>query len=247
MQDSRSSGTQLARLRQESASIDEEFGKLSATVSEKDKADQALGQAIEALGQDIRSLKAGVHPALSGEGALLAEQRDRLRKQSSAALVSLQAARQQWLDIQGVNDLGPERVEALRKGRDELEALIQAKELSKANLLKQAAEDENTLAELTSPTKANGSGIAQLEQELRSLNSHSQGLGSELQKLQQSDMDRTRKINESVEQEKQQWEAKLAEGVGQNKALRLELDKLRKEMIDLDKKKAAMEKALYGQ
>jgi chromosome segregation ATPase len=242
----RSLGAPLARLRQESASIDEEFRKLSTEISANEKSDQEISQAIDALEQDIQSLKTGAYPALRGEEALL-QQRDQLLRQSNANLASLQQAKQEWTGLQEGTDAGPERVEALRKVRDELAKLLEDKQLFTASLFQQAAKEETILEELKDPGNARGAGIALLEKELGPLNTRSQELGREQEKFQQADLERTSKSNGAVEKEKGQWEAKLAEGNERNKTLRADLDMLRKEMVDLDKKKVKLERALYDQ
>jgi len=241
MESSRSPAARAYRLRQESLAIDEEFGKLTETIAAQEKADQELDSAIKALEKDIRSLMAGEHPVSGVEDPNLVKERDRLNEQKREALVSLQQVRQQWLDLQGIHALGPENAEALRASRDRLAKQLKRQRELNTGLSQQVVEEEKLWKDMASPAGVGRTGGTDIEQETATLKARSQALAREIERLRQVGAERAQKTKAAFEQERSQWESKLADREARNSVLRAELDELRKEMIDLDKKKSSLE------
>jgi chromosome segregation ATPase len=245
MAGARSLEQQIARLREEASALDNKMAELSMEIAARKNSDADLRILTEKMEGDIRSLISGQVTDSDTDAARLTNDRDQLREQVRLSSLSLQSSREEWLDLQGVIQGGPDRVDALKKQRDSLVAAVAAKRASSAQLVEKVALEQQVLAEIPSPQKIGPDGISGLEQEVRSLNEKYRGLSKEFAVLQKGD-DKARRGDDPVENERRKREAQLTTMSERNKSLKAELDRLRKQMVDMDKKKVQLEKIVYG-
>lgn len=104
--------------------------------------------------------------------------------------------------------------------------------------------EQSIIDDISAPEKISPSGIAILEQELRGLNYKSRVLDKDLRAWQKGD-NRSQMASEKESSELSKLEVKVNEMVERNNKLKAERDQLRRQMVNMDKKKARLEKAVY--
>lgn len=237
---------QIALLQEEASSLDVAMAEISSGIAAKEQSDEDLRVAIEQREEDLRGLMSGATPDVDSDAAQLAVERDRLREQARSGLLSLQRIRGEWLQLQEVVQGGPQHVGILKKDKDSLIAALETKKISCSKLDEKLKAQQKVVDSMASTNEITPAGIYALEQEIRDLKEKFNALNKDLAGAQKGEASKVREDSDATKNEQRQLEAKVVEASERNKSLKVEIDQLRRKMVDMDKKKILLEKAVYG-
>jgi len=234
---------QVIRGQAESLFLDKEMAEVLKAIEAKEKVDADFRTAVEKKAEEIVILKTPTS-GVEEDAARLVQEKNRLQAEIEAKTVSLQQARDEWLELQGIIQGGTGRVAVLRKERDNFVRTIEAKKNSCARISEKLAKGQ----EGRDGVKALGNpeNIAALEGELRKLDEEYRSVTRELSGLKKGESEKTKKGIDPIENERRKLEGQIAAATDRNSSLKLEVNRLRRQMVDLDKKKIQMERVIYG-
>ncbi len=240
----RSVEDQVARLKEEEVNLSKAMASISEEITDRERADADLGAVVEQKESEVSAaMRQPVKEQAADEPELIAA-RNRLLQKSRAGEVLLQRTRDEWLELQEVVQGGKQRLESLKKSKANLVRAIEGKEEECVQLADKVRAEQSIIDDISAPEKISPSGIAILEQELRSLNYKSRVLDKDLRAWQKGD-NRSQMASEKESSELSKLEVKVNEMVERNNKLKAERDQLRRQMVNMDKKKARLEKAVY--
>lgn len=240
----RSVEDQVARLKEEEVNLSKAMASISEEITDRERADADLGAVVEQKESEVSAaMRQPVKEQAADEPELIAA-RNRLLQKSRAGEVLLQRTRDEWLELQEVVQGGKQRLESLKKSKANLVRAIEGKEEACVQLADKVKAEQSIIDDISAPEKISPSGIAILEQELRGLNYKSRVLDKDLRAWQKGD-NRSQMASEKESSELSKLEVKVNEMVERNNKLKAERDQLRRQMVNMDKKKARLEKAVY--
>lgn len=240
----RSVEDQVARLKEEEVNLSKAIASISEEITDRERADADLGAVVEQKESEVSAaMRQPVKEQAADEPELIAA-RNRLLQKSRAGEVLLQRTRDEWLELQEVVQGGKQRLESLKKSKANLVRAIEGKEEECVQLADKVRAEQSIIDDISAPEKISPSGIAILEQELRGLNYKSRVLDKDLRAWQKGD-NRSQMASEKESSELSKLEVKVNEMVERNNKLKAERDQLRRQMVNMDKKKARLEKAVY--
>jgi chromosome segregation ATPase len=229
----------LKRVRDE---VSAEQAKFNALENEE----KMLRQKADALSTDMVLLnKSGASSgaARNSFDALKAEQEE-LQKKLADVVNRVQEAKRRWQDINAVVTKGPQQVEALKVENDKLvKAVSQAEaDLTRINaqLVDVQAAFEKMRTEDYGDTR-----LGRLDSEVKDMTERNRKLEAEILTIVQTKEDALNRVQADQEKSGSQYQAKYEELLQRNVDLKFELNSLRKQMVDMDKKKAELEAVIY--
>ena len=201
---------------------------------------------INSLNEDIAAIRGGASEAMPVRQDILVARKDKesLQARLQEAVRDLQAATREWQDLNALVTTGPQQVVGLKSDQEKLQkALTQVEaDLARDNArLPQAqAELDKILQEDYSETRAQ-----RLESDVKEMGERDQKLVAEIATIEKSRGEGQARQQVRQETLRKEYEAKHEEFLKRNKDLRQQLDALRRQMVDLDKKKSALEAGVY--
>jgi chromosome segregation ATPase len=211
-----------------------------------EKEEAALQQKADALSAEIASMNSlgASSEAAAKELASLKTEQESLQKQLVLVVDRVEAAKSKWQAVNAEVTAGPEQLETLRS---EYDALVKAVPQTEAELTKMGVQLTDTQADLDklrsedySDTRA-----GRLESELKDMAERNRKLEAEIQTTAKTTEERSKRLAEDQEKLRKEYAAKQEELSLRHADLKVELDALRKQMVDLDKKKSMLEAAVY--
>ena len=225
----------LKRARDEGAAEQAKFNAL-------ENEEKALRQKADTLSGDI-TLMDGSGVVRNGAVALKAEQEE-LQKGLSNVVNRVQEAKRQWQDINAVVTSGPQQLEALKAENNTLlKAVSQAEaELAKTNaqLVDVQAAFDKMRSEDYGDTRS-----GRLDSEVKEMMERNRKLESEILAITKVREEELKHLEADQEKMGGQYQAKYEELLQHHVDLKSELDSLRKQMVDLDKKRTGLESVVY--
>ncbi len=237
---------QLARTEEELHGVRRDKDVQYAQFKSLQDEERLAQEKIVALNEDIMAIRGGGPGAAPVRQDILQARQDQasLQAQLQEAVRNLQAATKEWQDLDTLVTTGPQQLAVLKNDHERLQkALAQAEaDLARDNarLPEAQAEFDKILLEDYSAARAQG-----LESDVKDMAERNQKLEEEIAAIQKSRGEGQARQSLQREHMRKELEAKHDEFFQRNKALRQQLDELRREMVDLDKKKAALEAGIY--
>jgi predicted nucleic acid-binding Zn-ribbon protein len=226
---------------------DAQRAAVAASVAEKEQADQALALEASTDALVVAELKSGAGTVdVEGDLDLLARRKKELEKLARDSSGTLAVAREEWLGLRGITEGGPARIEALKAEGSALGQQVQLKEAAIKEMRAMLNEQEAFLARFSASPVANETNARDLERDISVLSEKVRILSKDVAKIDKERQERERKIEQQRQKDVEKAEARKSNLELQNRALRDEFDRLRKNMVDLDKKKSQLERRVYG-
>jgi chromosome segregation ATPase len=228
------------------AGLEKEQEGLSGEVAAKEKAGLEIQERTRQLAGEIESLRDNkdLPPDPQGQLAGLIAQRDRLVQDLRSAEDSLKRTREEWAHLGQMSEAGPGRIENLRKEQGHLESALKVQQESLAVLQKKFADDERAFQADTTQ-EIGDEQFSALEKEVGELKARNRDLEAALVALQKGWMDKDREAAKTSLAEYRELKALYKKALEENRQLRAERSRLRPRMVDLDKKKSALERSIY--
>ncbi len=212
-------------LQQEQSVLEQKADALSAEIS----AMSMPGASSNAVRKDLDALKA---------------QQGVLQRQLLDAVNKVQQAKLRWQDANAVVTTGPEQLAALKVERDALAKTLPQSEADLTKLSNQVAEMQSAVDRLRAEDYSDIR-AGRLDSEVKDMAERNRKLEVEILALTKAGEEKLKRFEDDKEKIRKQYEAKQEDLSGRNAALKSELNSLRKQMVDLDKKKAVLEASIY--
>ncbi len=214
-----------------------------AALSALEDQERTLGQKSDALNAAINISGSG-SAAWGQEFAALQAERDSLQKDFYDVANRVQQAKKQWQDIHTAVTAGPEQAEALKSENQMLVASISRIDGDMARVGAQLAAAQagldKLLAEDLTDVRA-----ARLESEVKDMADRNRRLEAEIVVLENGRDEKLARLEKERQVAREQYAARKEDLLVRNMQLRVDLDDLCKQMVVLDKKKAALEADVY--
>jgi chromosome segregation ATPase len=166
-----------------------------------------------------------------------------LQKKLSDVVNRVEKAKRQWQDAYTMASAGPQQVEALKA---EYEALLKDLPGAEAELSKVSAQLAGAQAALDKLSEDYGQSRADdISGEVRDMAERNSQLEFQILEITKSKEEKIKGLEDKNAKARAEYMAKHQELLQRNVDLKAELDSLRKQMVDLDKKKAALEASIY--
>jgi chromosome segregation ATPase len=222
--------------------VSAEQDRLSALEDEE----KTLRLKIEASSAELARLganNANSTAASQGLDALRAEQED-LKKQLSEVVNRVEEAKQRWQDINAVVTKGPEQVEVLKA---ENTRLVNAMSEVEGSLVSGNAQLADLQAAFDKIRAEDHSDIrlGRLDSEVKDMAERNRKLESEVLTITRTKEETLKRLQADQEKLDKHYRAQYEELLQRNVDLKAELDSLRKQMVEMDKKKAGLEALVY--
>jgi chromosome segregation ATPase len=205
-----------------------------------------LQQKADVLRADVAAMN---KPGSSSEKArdevasLQAEQ-GVLQQQLFDIVNRVQQAKQQWQDMNAVVTTGPQQLVSLQAEQDAFAKALPQAEADLANLGVQLTDMQTTLDKLRSEDYSD-TRSGRLDSEIKDMAERNRKLESEILTTTKISEEKQERFKADQEKTQKEYQARQDELSQRNVDLKFELESLRKQMVDLDKKKSLLEAALY--
>ncbi|MBF0122129.1 MAG: hypothetical protein HQL21_01820 [Candidatus Omnitrophica bacterium] len=242
---SRSQEDQLARAQEELERVKQEKIQIQQDLDRQAGDEEAIRRKMETLKEEVADLKNG-GPKVSEirpEMRAFRSERDRLLQEIQGASVRLGKAKEEWHQI-SIAAVSQPSSQELNKKREATKQEIVALKREIASLKDAASRQDTAL----SPFMAQGSTsqfLSDLEADLAVQEASVKALQKDMASLRQKTVVLSKKAEQEGSVNSKDLESKYNEAKVRNMRLRSDLDRLRREMIRLDKKKSIVEKDLY--
>lgn len=253
-QESRRSGggsgaeKRLKALEEQYSRLAEEQQALELSASIKDKADRQTSESLEAVRQETESLRMSSEVAdesVSGADDVRRQQQD-LEAAAESAEASLQSARETLKELELIYASGPQGLDAARKISLKLSEQLAARQAEVVALEAEIAAEESALRQFKAGPEFNSAYRAEIEQSVNGYRQRITQLEQEQKRQSRQQAMKQRKMAAASSVEYRKQEARLRELERKNQDLRREMDRLRRLMVEQDRKKVSLEAQLYG-
>ena len=217
-----------------------------AALKDFENEESALQQKADALSADIAAMNV---PGSSSEEVKkelvsLKTEQNVLQQQLSDVLLKVQDAKQQWQQANAVVSVGPVQLDALKTERDTLVKALPQVEADLAGLGARLSEMQGVLDRLHSEDYSD-TRAGRLDSEVKDMAERNRKLESEILTTTKTQEEKLKRFKEDQEKMRKQCQDQQEQLSKRNADLKVELDTLRKQMVDLDKKKSALEGLIY--
>lgn len=222
-----------------------EANQILTTLQVKEEEEAQVVMVSEVLAEQVRDLRERVAEPVAFPAAETVDQH-KLARDLATTEASLTRVREEWLALQRLIEGGPGQLESLKLQNASIREEIQQALNDLPRMQASLAEQEDFVKRFSSVGTDNAAMLVKAEQEVRGLSDEITALQQELSRLDKERDAKARKAREIKSADAKGVKAGYDELKIKNFALREELKKLRQSMIAMDKKKAGLEKELYG-
>jgi DNA repair exonuclease SbcCD ATPase subunit len=229
----------LKRIRDEVAVEQSKFNDL-------EKEEKAVRQKADALSGDIALMKrAGANSEMTDNAAALKKEHEQLQKDLAGVVNRVQEAKRQWQDMNAAVTAGPQQLEALDRENATLVKAVSETEAELTRINAQLADTQAAFDKMSSKEDADSGRSGRLNAEVKEMTERNRKLESEILKITQSREQELKRLQADQGRPGEQYQARYEELLQRNVDLKFEVDSLRKQMVDMDKKKAGLEAVVY--
>jgi len=230
----------LKRIRDEVAAEQSKFNDL-------EKEEQVIRQKADALSGDVAVMnRAGANSEMTDNTSVsLKQEQAELQKELVGVMNKVQEAKRQWQDINAVVTAGPQQLETLDRENATLVKAVAETEAELTRINAQLADAQAAFDKMSSKEADDSARSGRLNAEVREMTERNRNLESEILKITQSREQELKRLQADQGRSGEQYQARYEELLQRNVDLKFEVDALRKQMVDMDKKKAGLEAAVY--
>ncbi|MBF0620041.1 MAG: hypothetical protein HQL19_07730 [Candidatus Omnitrophica bacterium] len=238
----------LAHSMEELVAVNKAQESLAGQLKAKDTEAQGLTVRAKELAAEIAALKSG--QAVSSDVVRqrlneLSQEKERAQQGLTASTAAMKATRDEWQTMNAVINNGPKQLEPLKKEQETIKGQIGMAQGEIDGIKKAAADESALMAQYSDQEKYSPAHLEALERETSALQHGVADLDALVQKMRADAEAKAVDRLSRAEIERKKTEVALKEIAGRNKVLRADFEKLRKDMVVLDKKRTALEKEIY--
>jgi chromosome segregation ATPase len=208
--------------------------------------EKILRQKADALGADVALMsrsRANADKEGNSFDALKTEQ-ETLQKKLADVVNRVEEAKRRWQDINAVVTKGPEQLEVLKVENDKLVKAVSQAEADLTRINAQLADVQAAFDKMRADDYGD-TRAGRLDSEVKEMTERNRNLESEILTITETREEALKRSQADQEKFGSQYQAKYEELLQHNVDLKFELDSLRKQMVDMDKKKAELEAVVY--
>ena len=236
---------QLAQAQDELERIKQEKVHIQQDLDQKAGDEEATRRKMEALKDELADLKSGGAGSseLQPEMVAFRTERDRLLREIQSTSDQLSRTREEWHEV-SIPAVSPPTSQELNRAMEDKKKQIEGLKNELTGLKDAASRQESTLSSFMAHGNTSQF-LSDLEADLAVQEEGVKALQRDLASLDQKAAGLSKKVTQEPSGTSKSLESQYNEAKVINAHLRSDLDRLRREMVRLDKKKSALEKELY--